>query len=102
MRALSPVIINKDKEQRAHKHAPDTQQVHTHTHTMHIHTCHCDKYGFSQVRIIHRGHLQDILGPFELPPTSQKQGSNERGRTRAVLTGGAIGAEGGHRRDVAD
>ena len=58
----------------------------THTHT-HKHS-QCDKYGFSLVRIIHRGHLQDILCPFKLPPTSQKQDFNERGQIRAVLTGG--------------
>lgn len=88
------LLTRTKRTDRAHKHAPDTQRVcvsvrtRSHTHNAHSH-CQCDKYGFSLVRIIHRGHLQDILGPFKLPPTSQKHGSNERGQTRAVLTGGS-------------
>lgn len=92
MRALGPVIINKDKEnrERAHTNMRWTHNVCAHTRTAHPH-CRCDKYGFSLVRIIHWGHLQDIVSPFEQPPTSQKQGFNERGQTTAVLTGGTRG-----------
>lgn len=55
--------------------------------------CQCDKYRFSLVRIIHRGHRRDIFDLFKLPPTSHKQGSNERGQSRAALTGGAGGRD---------
>lgn len=79
MRALSPVIINKDKENRestqtctAHAMVVQRRTQNTQSHYQ------CDKYGFSLVQIIHRGHLQDILSPFKQPPTSEKQGSNER------------------------
>lgn len=51
--------------------------------------CQCDKYRFSLVRIIHRGHSRDIFDLFKLPPTSHKQGSNERGQSRAALSGRA-------------
>lgn len=78
------------ERERAHTNMRWTHNVCAHTRTAHPH-CRCDKYGFSLVRIIHWGHLQDILSPFEQPPTSQKQGFNERGQTRAVLTGGTRG-----------
>lgn len=85
MRALRPVIINKDKENRG-----STQRWSGHTrvcaNTRHAHLpCQCDKYGFSQVRIIHRGHLQNIVNDVKHPRPLKN--NNDKNQNRAGLTG---------------
>lgn len=64
MRALSPVIINKDKESRASTQTCTGYKIHTDNARS---DCQCDKYRFSLAWIIHRGHRQDILDLFKLP-----------------------------------
>lgn len=58
-----------------------------HTDNAHSH-CQCDKYRFSPGVDYSQRTSRRHPRPLQAAPTSQKQGSNERGQTGAVLTGG--------------